>query len=61
MSRESEIDRLVEMYLSDIDPDRAIYFMMIYIDICNLWNPDDPITLYGVQSRAFQVESAKYD
>ena len=61
MSRESEIDRLVEMYLSDKDPDRAMYFIRIDIDIWNLWNPDDPITLYGVQSRAFQDLSAKYD
>ena len=61
MSRESEIERLVEVYLSDSDPDRAMYFVQLDIDIWNLWNLDDPIDLYDVQSRAFQVESAKYD
>ena len=61
MSRESEIEKLVEVYLSDSDPDRAMYFVMGEIDKWNLMNPDTPIDIHDVQNRAYQDKSAKYD
>jgi len=59
-NRESEIDRLVDIYLSDADPDRAMHFVQIEIEKWNMAYPDNQIDMYEVQSKACQQGDKKW-